>query len=215
MLNEKQALELYTNRKNAKTAYAKTPNPTTKSILNKCETACAKAFMYLIKGDASHYRNFHNHEDLLQEGLIVLFKALDSYKPNRGNIFYWLHRYVETKIKRQANKHCVVNVPLQKAKALDLKNIYFISPHITDSKPSVENVVATAELNNILDSAMKMLPEEQRILVSAYYGLDGRKNLQDIAVSVNMSKEQCRFRLRSAITKMKRVANSVNMAKSA
>lgn len=64
----------------------------------------------LVKSIASKYASDHHPiEDLIQEGLIGVIKAVDNYKPHRGTKFstyahFWIKKYILNYVSRDANQ---------------------------------------------------------------------------------------------------------------
>src|SRR6202046_3279692 len=101
MISHQEAQQLMSEfvrlRKKAKS------NPKYKFELQKIENLCMEKFRYLVTMRTNRYKNFSNHEDLIQEGYEALLKAMNSYNPNKGNLFWWIHKYIDTRISRSAN----------------------------------------------------------------------------------------------------------------
>jgi RNA polymerase sigma factor (sigma-70 family) len=166
MLTEQQALTLYRN-------YIELDKTTAnKFALSKAAKACVDGFKYIVLSGASKYRSFNNYEDLIQEGNIALFSSFESFNEERkGSIFYWVHHYVDTKIKRKASKHNLIDVPLQKAKKILFKTTQ-INYTIKQEGASPEKLCEEFQVNRRLKDSIELLPSDQKNIIESFFGLD-------------------------------------------
>jgi RNA polymerase sigma factor (sigma-70 family) len=150
---------------------------------------CVQKFMYLITMRTNRYKTYSNHEDLVQEGLEALTKAMANYNAKKGNFFWWAHRYIGTRISRSANAHTTIRYPLKIAKD--------ITPHKEMHLPLlIEEVYCPdkqAEASQIvvaIHRAMDALNAEQKNILNLAYGLNGESklSLNKIGKQLNMSR---------------------------
>lgn len=140
------------------------------------EQLCIEKFKYIVLMKASHYKGFSNYEDLVQEGLMALTRALSNYNPKKGSIYYWIHRYVDTKVSRQANFHTVIRYPLKVAKE--------IAPHRENNLPLLieerhcpDKEAEASEIAYLIDNAISVLDNNQSNIIRLAFGFNGDKPL--------------------------------------
>jgi RNA polymerase sigma factor (sigma-70 family) len=138
------------------------------------ENYCVEKFYYLIDMRTNRYKEFANYDDLRQEGVVALLKAIKNYNPKKGSFFHWAHRYITTRISRSANFHSVIRYPIKYARV--------VKPHKELTMPvRVEKTLCpdkqmeAAELSFAIENATKFLTEEQENILKLIYGLDGNK----------------------------------------
>lgn len=153
---------------------------------------CVQKFKYIVIMRASKYRSFSNYQDLLQEGTVALLSALRTFKPRKGNIFAWIHKYVGTKIAREANKHSVMRIPMQKTKkTLPIKVKNF--PLMIDFSPNSHQQIEHIENKEEIVQALNQLSRKQRKVIQLFYGLNDITpySLNKIAKRMKMSVGKC------------------------
>jgi RNA polymerase sigma factor (sigma-70 family) len=172
-------------------------NPSLKRSLDQLEAKCVKSFAYIVAMHTAKYKNFFNYDDLNQDGLEALTRALKSYQPGAGNIFWWCHHYVETKISRRANTHTTIRFPLRKAKEIAPQR-----ESIRDTtKFDINDPVMTHDRVELMDGVRKIVSklesDQQREAITDYFGLNGSsKNIDQIAKEQGITKSRCLRQLR-------------------
>jgi RNA polymerase sigma factor (sigma-70 family) len=156
------------------------------------EAICIEKFMYLVSMRTDKYRGFPNYDDLVQEGLEALIKAMINYNPSKGIWFWWAHKYIATRISRTANLHTTIRYPLKFAKENP--------PHKEPSLPLlIENRfcpdknVEAAETIDAVKVAMKHLDNNQKAIINLSFGFDGDKplSINKICKKMNISRMNC------------------------
>lgn len=157
---------------------------------NKLHKFCVEKFEYLVIMKTSKYRKFANYEDLKQDGKVALLLALDSFDKNKGDFFWWLHKYIDTRLSRSANSHSTIKIPIEKTKE--------IQPHKVSDLPvmidqtDVFSEVSSIETKKRVQAAVYRLPEEQKKIVEMVYGLKDRpKSVSSVAKSTGMTVNEC------------------------
>jgi RNA polymerase sigma factor (sigma-70 family) len=168
------------------------------------ENLCIEKFRYLVTMRTDKYRGFYNYEDLNQEGFEALLKGMKNYDPKKGNVFWWIHKYVSTRIARSANLHTTIRYPLKFAK-LFTPHKESILPVLVDGRLCPDKKLESAEVQNVLHSAMKHLNKEQKDVISLAFGFDGDKPLSvnKICKKMNMSRINCIKTIDSALDTLK------------
>jgi len=129
-------------------------------------------FEYIVHLHCNKYKRYSNYQDLLQEGRIGLMTALNKFDPNRSrNIFKLMNWYIKTKIKRQANKYDIINVPMAIAADSALIRTNDL-PTITDTSIDAIDILEKEQIINNIKEALKHLSDIHKYVVCLYYGID-------------------------------------------
>jgi len=140
--------------------------------LEKIQAQCIEELECLIEARTKRYKNFANYDDLCQDGRIALYRAMQTYKPEKGDFFWWANHYIKTKISREANCHSTIKVPLKKANKIHPYKVSKIPMIVDDANTALENI-SKDETVSIIRNAVENLPEEQRKVISLHYELNG------------------------------------------
>jgi RNA polymerase sporulation-specific sigma factor len=167
---------------------------------------CAQKLKCLINNNTYKYRRFSNYYDLQQDAFEALLKALDSFKPEKGIFFsWWANRYIETKVKRRANAHSTIKIPMKKAQ--DMKP-YKVStmPTRVDLSPTPVDNAETSESSKHIHNALQELPQRQRLVISMRYGFNGirERPVKAILDELSLTRPQYAKLLSEAEKKIKR-----------
>jgi RNA polymerase sigma factor (sigma-70 family) len=171
----------------------------------KHEQLCIKKFYYLISMRTNKYKGFSNYEDLNQEGLEMLVRAMNNYNPNKGNFFWWAHKYIETRIVRSANTHTVIRYPLKFAKA-NVPHRETKMPVFKEEKNTPDKLTELLEITKVIDVAMENLNDEQRKLVNLVFGVDGDKpmSISKVCRKMKLSRFHCMKMIDGALDVLKK-----------
>ncbi|HEY4877140.1 MAG TPA: sigma-70 family RNA polymerase sigma factor [Puia sp.] len=184
--------------------YSKSNNKKDLFMLNKHERICVEKFKYLVSMRTDRYRGFYNYEDLNQEGLEALIKAMKNYDPKKGSWFWWAHKYIETRISRSANLHTTIRYPLKFAK-LNTPHKESVLPILVEGRFCPDKNLERAETLKAIQSAMEFLNKEQKDIISFAYGFDGDKplSINKICKKMNISRLSCIKTINSALNILK------------
>ena len=175
-----------------------------KAELARHEQTCVEKMKYVVSMITARYKAFANYDDLNQDGLEALTKAMKNYNPAKGSVFWWVHKYVDTKIARSANLHTTIRYPLKVAREM--------TPHKEGKMPNqIETLrvpdqeYAQSELLNSIEMSMMKLSETQRKIVGSYFGITSTKNesLTKISKKVGMSRAAVSQELEKALELLK------------
>lgn len=168
------------------------------------ERLCIEKFKYLVTMRTDRYRGFYNYDDLNQEGLEALIKAMKNYNPSKGMWFWWAHKYIETRIARSANLHTTIRYPLKFAK-LNTPHKETILPILIEGRFCPDKNLESAEVLRAVQTAMKHLNKEQKDIINLAFGFDGDKplSINKICKKMNMSRLNCIKAIGSALNVLK------------
>lgn len=172
---------------------------TLKSQFRKHEQLCLEKFKYIITMKASRYKSFSNYEDLIQEGFEALCRAMKNYNPNKGNVFWWFHKYIDTKISRSANLHSTIRYPLKVAKEQAPHREFTIPILIAEGNP--ESITNTSELINVAKQSLNCLSENNKKIISLYFGFQTNNpySINKICQEMKITRAMCMKGLRQSL----------------
>lgn len=200
MINEQEANTLIKKFIELREQANFTKNPKIINEFRKHEQVCIEKFHYLITMRTNKYKNFSNYEDLIQEGQEALIKGMKTYDPKRGSVFWWLHKYIETRISRSANLHTTIRYPLKFAKA-NKPHRENCLPVMIETKCGPEDNVEFAQVSYAIKNAMIKLDQDQQNIISMAYGFGGDKplSISKICKKMNMTRMNCIKTIHSAL----------------
>jgi len=134
----------------------------------------AKKLDYLVEARARKYRAFSNYDDLCQDGRLALFRALQTYSPEKGDFFWWANKYIKTKISREANRHSTIKIPLKHTKHIQPYKVSQL-PIIVDNEPDAFENITKDETNTLIRSAVSKLPNDQRRVIELHFEMSGSR----------------------------------------
>jgi RNA polymerase sigma factor (sigma-70 family) len=169
------------------------------------EQICIDKFFYLVSMRTNKYKGFSNYEDLNQEGLEVLVRAMNNYDPSKGIFFWWAHKYIETRITRSANAHTVIRYPLKFAKT-NVPHRETRMPELKEEKNIPEKLTEDLEITKVIGSAMDHLNEEQKKIVNLVFGVDGDKplSINKVCKKMKLSRFYCMKMIDGALDVLKK-----------
>jgi RNA polymerase sigma factor (sigma-70 family) len=176
MITEETARKMMKQLSELRKAYTKSKSESDKIAYHQYESECLDTLKYFVQMKTGKYRKFANYEDLNQEGLEALLKAMKTFKNNKGSFFFWAGLFVNTRLVRSANNHTVIRYPMHIAKKTK-PHKESVFPVLLDSKHSPEKACEQSELNIAVQEALSALSNDQRELVNLVYGFDGDKPL--------------------------------------
>lgn len=204
MITEQEAQDLMKELISLRELAKKTKDTKVIKKLKMHEKKCIDNFKYVIKMKTSRYKSFSNYDDLNQEATEALLKAMNNYNPKKGSFFWWCHKYIDTRISRTANLHTTIRFPLRVAKETT-PHKEPIPKNLIDLHLNPEKQVESFELRKVIDLAVNSLPEQQKRIVSMFYGTDGDKpySINKICEKLNISRAYCLKEIKIASSKLK------------
>jgi RNA polymerase sigma factor (sigma-70 family) len=174
------------------------------ALFEEHQQVCVQKFMYLVTMRTNRYKSYSNHEDLVQEGLEALTKAMANYNAKKGNFFWWAHRYIGTRISRSANAHTTIRYPLAVAKNITPHKEMHL-PLLIEEIYCPDKQVEASQVNNAIHEAMDVLSLEQKKILNLAYGLNGENkiSLSKLCKQLNMSRSTLVSLINEALTKLK------------
>lgn len=156
------------------------------------EKLCVEKFKYLVVMKTGRYKNFNNYEDLNQEGLEALLKAMNSYDPQKGNWFWWAHKYIDTRIARCANLHTTIRFPLKYAKMI-APHRESVLPILVDQLAGPSDLLEHSEALKAVNKNFANLSVNQKKVVQMLFGMNGEdpQSISKVCQQLRMSRPTC------------------------
>lgn len=203
MLNTQQSQQIMDKFIELREIAKKTSSKEDIKALKDHERICIESFKYIVYMRTSRYKTFSNYNDLNQEGLEALVKAMNNYDPTKGNVFFWFHRYIDTRIARCANLHTTIRYPLKIAKSIAPHRENIMPLMINNRKP--DDDFETVEIGLIIDSALNYLDNSSKQVIEMAFGLDGGKpmSINKICKKLDITRTNCIKIIDTALSVMK------------
>lgn len=145
-------------------------------------------------------------DDLVQEGNLLLYKAAKVYDPQRCDRFAGFACYVLNQALPKVAKRMtrVLGGP-DVIETLEKGTVYEAASHVIDCSPSPFETYELTDSRRAIRQAVKLLPRNERIAVSLYYGLDGfcERPYCSIAEELGCSVEGARKTCNRALNKLR------------
>ncbi len=200
MISEQEAKDLILKLKELKS----NKNEISKIEIQKYENMCVSKLKYLVTMKLGKYKSFNNYEDLCQEGYEALLKAINTYDPSKGSIFWWCHKYIDTRISRSANLHTTIRYPLKIAKK-QTPHKESIMPNLIEKNNCPDAQLHNAEVNRLIHQGLSLLSDRQKTILSMAFGLedDPPYSTNKIAKKTNLSRSTVLREMRMAFAHMR------------
>lgn len=192
MLNMEEAQQLIETFIELRAKVRESKSAEDQANFEKHETLCIHKFTYLVTMKTSRYKSFSNYDDLNQEGLEALVKAMVNYNPKKGNFFWWAHKYIDTRISRSANLHTTIRYPLKVAKAT-APHKESILPLLIEEQYCPDKELESSQTIHAVETAMSTLNAEQKNIINLAFGFDGEKplSINKICKKLSISRLNC------------------------
>lgn len=201
-ITEEEAQSLVLELSNLKNKYQESKSKKDKIKLINHENKMIKKLNYLVLNKTKNYKKFPNYEDLNQDGLEALVMGLKSFDKSKGSIFWWLHKYIDTRIHRSANAYSTVRIPLAVAKKMPLK-IDQMSPTIESKKDNQETIFINNENKKLLKKYANELNLEDQELFNDLIGIDKDSlSVDEYSKKTGLNKNKINFKLKKIIKTM-------------
>jgi RNA polymerase sigma factor (sigma-70 family) len=134
-------------------------------------------FGYIIDIHSNKYKSYPNYQDIYQEGRIGLACALDKFVPERSKNFFKLANwYVKTRVKRGANKHSEVKIPITYPGKIIINRINDFD--FIENKETPFDCVEKEDDIIKIRKAVNDLEEPNKTIVSLYYGIQNENDVK-------------------------------------
>lgn len=173
-------------------------------LAKRMEDELIISLAYIVHSVVFRYKRFDNYDDLYQEGMIGLIKAVQKYNTDTSFHFtryalWWIKARVMRSIKRLNLITISGDANMQYFMQYDIKE----SDIIEDNNPE-KSAILTEEINN-LHAILNSLPEKHQQIIKMRYGLNNTKehNLQDLGDKLDMTREGIRQLEHRILNKLK------------
>lgn len=185
-------------------------NPQELKALKKHEQKCIEDFKYLVLMKTSRYKSFNNYEDLVQDGLEALLRAIETFDPTKGSFFSWAHHYIGTRISRRANLHTTIRFPLKYSK-INPPHKEIQLPTLIEDKRCPDKELETKEQIKIINLVFNSLSDLQKNIIISAYGFDEEKPLSvdKLSKKFNLSKQNVVNTIKTSLETMRRSSSKL------
>lgn len=176
-------------------------------VAKKMEDELIVSLAYLVHSVVFRYKRFDNYEDLYQEGMFGLMKAVRQYNSDTSFHFtryamWWIKARVVRSIKK-------LNLITVSGISGDENMRYFIQydikeNDIVDDSDPEKNAILSESIDH-LTTAINVLPEKHQQIIKMRFGLNSNKehNLQELGNEMDMTREGIRQLEHRILNKLK------------
>ena len=183
MITDEKAYEMMVIFHQLRKLAEKTKKPADILKYERYVSDCLERLRYFVQHKTYRYAKFANYEDLNQEGMMALLKAMQTFDPaKKRSFFYWASLFVKTRVSRSANSHAVIRFPMHVAKQ-QKPHREVKMPLLFSSDESQEEAYEQKEIRREIMSAIATLPKPEAAVVTLYYGLDGEEPMSITGIS--------------------------------
>lgn len=206
ILNNKDVMQLFRDAEDIKADDSLSEKEKNEKI-SKIHDTIINGMSFLVRYKTKPYKNFPNYEDLVQEGLIGLIKAVQRFECDRyPNFFKFSEQWIVNFIKRSASKFDVVYNPSRERVVysepadLDIEEETEISP---------EELFLEQERKNTINKVLSDLPDRDKEIVQRIFGIGGFKpqTLREIGPLYNLTYERIRQIKENVVVKLRKDQN--------
>jgi RNA polymerase sigma factor (sigma-70 family) len=186
------------------------PNDTGEIV--RMQNELVNELTFLVKYNTRMYKSMSNYEDLNQEGLIGLIRAVRIFDHTRfPNFFVFANQWILNGIKRAAKKYDIVYSPSKKR--VVYKTDDEIEKLLVDEK-SLDDVLDESRIRTAVRSAVSSLPKRDGMIISKLFGLDNDDcTLRDTEKFCNVSYERIRQIKNKALERLRSNSAIINITK--
>lgn len=187
MLTEKEAQDIFKNFVELKNLADGDKTYITK--LKRQENFMMREFKYIIESKTAKYKKHSNYDDLNQDGYEALLMGIKTYSPDKGSIFWWLHKYIGTKVSRSANMHSVVRSSIKRSSQGDIPKCDNSPINLVD-KTTPFDILNQMETEKIVKEKLSKLSKEDYDLITNVYKMsnDDAEEIKASKVSNKLAK---------------------------
>ncbi len=182
----------------------KTVRKTNKALAKKMEDELIISLAYLVHSVVFKYKKFDNYEDLYQEGMIGLIKAVQQY--NSDTSFHFTRYamwWIKARVVRSIKKLNLITVSGDENMKYLIQYDIQENDIVEDEDPE-KNVLHLEKIEN-LRNIINSLPEKHQQIIKMRYGLNNTQehNLQDLGDKLDMTREGIRQLEHRILNKLK------------
>jgi len=202
-ISEQEAQELALKFIELKEKYNGSKSKKDKLELIKHENILVEKFKYLVFSKTTAYKKFSNYDDLNQDGYEALVMGLKNFDKSKGSIFWWLHKYIDTRIYRSANAYSTVRIPLVVAKKSPPKMDKIpLNAEDNSFNPEISFVRKTEE--GIVNKKINKLNEQDRDMIESLFGINKDKiTIEEYSKKTGLKKSEINTKIKSLLKKMR------------
>jgi len=207
MLKEDEANKLMTDYHDLKNKYEETKSLKDKKIFKDHELLCLQKLRYIVVDRCKKYKKFSNYEDLIQEGEIALAHSFKNVDLKKGSVFWWMQKYVSTRIYRVASTHTTIRYPMSFLKNTTPIREYKAKELSEDPSDDdlPDEIVSNYRMKILLKKLRNNLSKRQSEIINKYFGFEDNDihSIEKIAKSMELTTREVHESLNQSLCKLK------------
>jgi RNA polymerase primary sigma factor len=204
-ISNDEVIELFKYAEQVKNDTAMSPEQIDKQV-KEIHNKIIQELSFLAYSNAKSYRKFSNYEDLVQEGLIGLLKAVRRFDYTRyPNFFLYAQQWIRHSVKRSASRFDVVYNP--ERKRVVYAEITSDANGKEEEYPTTpEDTFFAKEIQTRVTEVLSEFSERDREIVKRIFGLGDQipQTLREIGPDFNLTYERVRQIKNNVISKLKK-----------
>lgn len=187
-------------------------NPNDLRKIGKMQNDLVIELDFLVKYNTKMYKSMSNYEDLNQEGLIGLIRAVRIFDHTRfPNFFVFANQWILNGIKRAAKKYDIVYSPSKK------RVVYKTDEEIEKlmiDEMDLDEALDESRMKVAVRSAVNSLPKRDSMIVSKLFGFENEDcTLRNAEKFCDVSYERIRQIKNKALERLKSHKAIINITK--
>lgn len=180
---------------------------TDKDLAAKKESNLVSSLAFIVNSTIAKYKKFPNYEDLYQEGMYGLVKAIQNYNTDTTfDFFRYAMWWIKARIFRSIGKINLVRITGDVEESKRTFGMSDITTTDVSSNETPETVLIHNDEISQLTKALDKLPQDHKELIQLRYGLTGNKELtlKELGQKFNLSNEGLRQLEKKILLKLKK-----------
>lgn len=168
-------------------------------LAKKKESDLIKDLSYLVYAALKYNKDSQSREDLYQEGMLGLVKAIQTY--NTNTTFHFVRYamwWIKSKVMRAMKKNKIIN---------DNKYViqYDFEENFIIDYNNPETQMINMQTRHIITNALDEISEKQKYIINSYYGIgnDDNRSIRELGKELDIGRESLRRQKNVALEKLK------------
>ena len=163
-----------------------------------------KELKLYVEGYTSYYKKFSNYQDLNQFGYEAILNSFNTFNSSKGKYSYWFHRYVGTKVVRQASAHSSIRIPIKKIKKNGEKPIKVDEIPEQSDFLTPEDICIKKQLLDKINIFLEGLNHIEKSVFCHYFNLDNKySSVDELCSDLKISKQKFKQIINKCLTDIK------------
>jgi RNA polymerase sigma factor (sigma-70 family) len=180
---------------------------TDKILAAKKESILVSSLSFIVSSTIMKYKKYPNYEDLYQEGMYGLVKAIQNYNVDTTfDFFRYAMWWIKARIYRSIGKINLVRITGDVEESKRTFGVSDIATTDVSNNETPETVLIHNDEMAQLAKALDKLPKDHKELIQLRYGLIGNKELtlKELGQKFNLSNEGLRQLEKKILSRLKK-----------